>query len=335
MKKIIAVLLTMISVFMLALSAFAADGMDAASADNKISIYQKYIAVNSNSVNPAEQFNFTLEAKSVENAGSGITTQNMPLPSISSISYSKGEATTSGTIKEAQISLPVYDSVGVYSYTIHQTQGNTAGVSYCDHDMLLVVTVEQNETGKTVTAALHAGDSSDAEKTDTFEVLYDAGKLQFDKTVTGNLGDRSKWFQVAVRLSGEEGKSYQDSYSVTGGSNTSNPQSISIGSSAVFQIKHGETISIENLPYGVSYEIKEADYTTDGYVTSYAASDTANTVLDHPLESVSITNKKDTTVDTGIRSSVTTNLMLLGGIVAAAAVIAVILAKVKKSGNGR
>ena len=47
------------------------------------------------------------------------------------------------------------------------------------------------------------------------------------------MGNKEKYFEFTVQLTGEEGKTYQDSYAITGGSYDANPASI--------EIKPGET----------------------------------------------------------------------------------------------
>lgn len=123
------------------------------------------------------------------------------------------------------------------------------------------------------------------------------------KNVTGNMGDTSAYFKVTVTLTGENGKTYANSYAVTGGSKTDNPNTIAIGTATEFYLKNGETITIANLPYGVTYTVVEDDYTSvekGGYEeASYTWSDEGKEI-DSASDTVTITNNKGTTVDTGI-----------------------------------
>ena len=117
------------------------------------------------------------------------------------------------------------------------------------------------------------------------------------------MGDKEAYFNVKVTLNGEAGKTYLSSYNVTGGSEDSNPTTIKIGEAADFKLKNGDTITISNLPYGVTYTVEEDDYTSaanGGYdAANYSFSD-ANKTIDTAADTVEITNNKGITVDTGI-----------------------------------
>ena len=209
--------------------------------------------------------------------------------------------------KTLTITLLPYTSVGIYTYTIKQTAGTNAGVEYWSEDIRLVVTVIQDAaTGLIRVAAVHTEGTGTGQKSDDITNTYSAGSLSVTKTVTGNMGDRDKYFAITVTLTGEQGKTYASSYTVSGGSklvngpDDSNSPTISIGTPATFYLKHGETFTIENLPYGVTYTVAEADYTTEGYEEAEIIFPDQNKKIDTASETVGITNNKQATVDTGI-----------------------------------
>lgn len=268
---------------------------------SQVTITKEYKLTNPGTKSPAETFTFSnLVNYSVTDAAEGVTVENMPTPTISSISYGLGEAGSENMSKTAVITLPDnYSSVGVYTYSFKEIPGETAGVTYYDKEIKLVVTVLQGENGRLRVAAVHT-EAEDGDKTDNFPNEYSAGSLAITKVVTGNMGDQSKYFNVTVTLNGEEKKNYADSYAVTGGSLSSNPGSIEIGVPTEFQLKHGDTITIENLPYGVTYTVLEDDYTPEDYKeAAYEFSDT-NQTIDTASDTVTITNNKDTDIDTGV-----------------------------------
>lgn len=81
---------------------------------------------------------------------------------------------------------------------------------------------------------------------------------RYPKEVTGNLGDKSKYFDFTITLTGKNGATYnQDGYAVTLGSYSKNPQTIKIGDRTPFKLKHGDTITINNLPKDVTYTVEE------------------------------------------------------------------------------
>lgn len=179
-----------------------------------------------------------------------------------------------------------------------EVNNNTAGVNYFSDDITLVVTVVNGENGNLRIAGVHTkGIGEGTTKSDTFENTYSAGTLSVSKTVTGNGGDKDKYFEFHVTLTGETGKTYGESYSVSGGSYTNNPASIKIGEETTFYLKDAETISIANLPYGVSYEVTENSYTSDGYTTTRDGDDAT---ISAATQTVKFTNNKTIAVDTGV-----------------------------------
>lgn len=234
-----------------------------------------------------------------------------------------------------------YPSVGEYTYTFNEVNNGVAGVTYYGETMKLVVTVVQDgDNGKLRVAGVHceaavAEGETKNEKTDTFENTYSAGKLEVSKTVTGNLGDRDNYFDVDVTFTST--KPVNAAITVKGGSKYNDEESYTIPAydkdsiettnvwkydaetkiytaTTTIQVKHGDTVTFENIPYDVVYKVKEKDYSREGYKTSYSFN-TSNIVFpesgvisgDVPEFKVNaethtygITNNKETTVDTGI-----------------------------------
>ncbi len=308
MKKLISMLLALLLVMSLSSAAFA---NSATYTDmSTVTLTINYNETNDGSTSPAEDLSFTISNTSVTDAASGVDTSNMPTPTLGTVSYAEGDAGDTDMTKTLTITLPSYTSVGIYTYTITQTAGNKAGVSYWASDIRLVVTVVQDADGLLRVAAVHT-EGGEGEKSDDITNTYSAGSLAVTKTVTGNMGDRSKYFAVNVTLTGEAGKTYAASYTVSGGTKLVNgtdnatASTISIGTPATFYLKHGETFTISNLPYGVTYTVTEEDYTAEengGYDTpAITYSDTGTTkTVDSSSETVDITNNKGAIVDTGI-----------------------------------
>ena len=279
--------------------AFAASGETYADMDSVV-IKKNYELANEGTFSPAETFSFDIEADNVTDASDDITPENMPMPTIGTVSYRRGEAGSTTKTKEIKIDLPEYDSVGVYTYIIHEVAGHSAGVTYYDDAILLRVTVIEQD-GKLRIAAVHTEDpeSTGEGKKDDFDNLYSAGELEVHKDVEGIMGNKDKYFEFTVQLTGEEGKTYQDSYAITGGSYDANPDSIEIKpgetTEATFYLKDGDTIHIENLPYGVEYQVSETP------VADYVTTETGTEgEVDEAVEQASFTNTKGGTVDAGV-----------------------------------
>lgn len=222
------------------------------------------------------------------------------MPSVGDVTYAQGEAGSANKTRQIEIQLPKYDSVGVYTYIIHEAAGNSAGVTYYDDAILLRVTVIEQD-GKLRIAAVHTEDpeSTGEGKKDDFDNRYSAGELEVHKDVEGIMGNKDKYFEFTVQLTGEEGKTYQDSYAITGGSYDANPDSIEIRpgetTEATFYLKDGDTIHIENLPYGVEYKVSETP------VADYVTTETGTEgEVDGAVEQANFTNTKGGTVDAGV-----------------------------------
>lgn len=279
--------------------AFAASGETYADMDSVV-IKKNYELANEGTFSPAETFSFDIEADNVTDASDDITPENMPMPTIGTVSYLRGEAGSTTKTKQIEIQLPKYDSVGVYTYIIHEVAGNSAGVTYYGDAILLRVTVIEQD-GKLRIAAVHTEDpeSTGEGKKDDFDNLYSAGELEVHKDVEGIMGNKDKYFEFTVQLTGEEGKTYQDSYAITGGSYDANPTSIEIKpgetTKATFYLKDGDTIHIENLPYGVEYKVSETP------VADYVTTETGTEgEVDEAVEQANFTNTKGGTVDAGV-----------------------------------
>ena len=279
--------------------AFAASGETYADMDSVV-IKKNYELANEGTFSPAETFSFDIEADNVTDASDDITPENMPMPTIGTVSYLRGEAGSTTKTKEIKIDLPKYDSVGVYTYIIHEAAGNSAGVTYYGDAILLRVTVIEQD-GKLRIAAVHTEDpeSTGEGKKDDFDDLYSAGELEVHKDVEGIMGNKDKYFKFTVQLTGEEGKTYQDSYAITGGSYDANPASIKIKpgetTEATFYLKDDDTIHIENLPYGVEYKVSETP------VADYVTTETGTEgEVDGAVEQANFTNTKGGTVDAGV-----------------------------------
>ena len=278
--------------------AFAASGETYADMDSVV-IKKNYELANTDTISPEETFTFAIEPGTVTDASEGIEAADYR-PIVGDVTYAQGEAGSASKTKKIEIKLPEYDSVGVYTYIIHEAAGNSAGVTYYGDAILLRVTVIEQD-GKLRIAAVHTEDpeSTGEGKKDDFDNFYSAGKLEVHKDVEGIMGNKEKYFEFRVQLTGEEGKTYQDSYAITGGSYDANPTSIEIRpgetTEATFYLKDDDTIHIENLPYGVEYKVSETPVA--GYVTTETGTEGE---VDEAVEQASFTNTKGGTVDAGV-----------------------------------
>lgn len=312
-KRIFACLLALTMMFGLSATAFATDGGTTPTDQETVTIKKVYKLVGQGT-SPAETF-------TLEQVGNGSVTdgeaQSAPaLGTITGAAFAEGAATVDGTTGNITVVLPKYTRVGVYEYTLREVAGSTAGVAYYGNDIKLKVTVIQGESGKLRIAAVHT--ESAGKKSDSFTNTYSAGTLKVTKTVTGNLGDKDRYFEFKVNLKGVSGKAYGDSYAISGGSYKNNPTSAKVGEETTFYLKHGETISIANLPYDVEYTVTETP------MKDYKTTKTGDHGTIAAAEQIaSFTNDRTGSIDTGVYLDNLPYILVFAGVLAIAAVFVV------------
>ena len=225
--------------------------------------------------------------------------------------------------KEFTVDLPTYTNVGEYIYVITEVDNKQGGVTYDTNTYYLKVTVAyKDDTYSELVCytALHAGTVGGAKVT-AITNAYEAGSLSISKTVTGNMGDKSKYFEFTVTLTGEDGKTYPQDYKVTSTtSNENNPTTIKLDTPTPVYLRDGETFTIENLPKGMTYTVVEAEaenYTTT--IDGESSTDrTANGEIANADVTVQYVNDYDNgTIDTGITTDNLPYIVLMGIVVLA------------------
>ena len=304
MKKILSLALALVLVLSMGTVAFAAAGEETTHNDmSTVTLTKEYKLTNAGTTSPAETFAFsTLTCTNVTDAADGVTVSNAPVPTIASVSYSAGEAGGEKAKKGITINLPDYDSVGIYTYTFTEIDGGTAGVTYRSAPITLVVTVIE-QGGKVRVAAVHT-EGEGKTKSGEFNNEYSAGSLSVKKTVTGIMGDQQKEFTVKVTFTAPTDDTVREAITYVDGGETKTIAAGWTGSKEVeITLKHDETVTFNNIPYGVTYNVVENDYTTPnagGYEEAVYNFDDSNKKIDTASENVTITNNKGGVVDTGI-----------------------------------
>ena len=218
------------------------------------------------------------------------------------ISFAEGEATAAGTVKSYTLMLPEYDTVGIYSYEIAEVvddDARTAGVTYNGQKLLLKVTVIQTEDGRVRVAAVHLG-NEDGDKVKQVVNTYAAGTLDVTKTVAGLMGEANRDFRFTVTLTrpAELVMASTIGLTVAGTAQSFTPVWDSNGRCTVtFDLRHGQTASLTNLPYGMSYTVAEDDYTAIGYTTEKTGD---SGTISAAGVTAAFTNAKGGSVDTGV-----------------------------------
>lgn len=332
-KKIITTLIACVMTVCMGVTSFATEMKPTSLSFNKV-----YKTQNDNTKNPGEIFKFEFSNGEVIQAEQeGVT---VPVLSQVSAEFSASTATKEGLQKSIVLGLEnvVWPSVGIYTYDISEIQGTTAGVTYDSNTYKMDVLVEfVNGVRKPVQVTFYDEDDPCEKKTE-FTNLYSAGCLSITKEVTGNMGDKTKDFSVDVTFTAPAGKDVNSiiSYVEDGENKSINPTDWTNGSCTVtIDLKHRETVTFNNVPYGVTYTVEEYDYTSSGYdEAEYAENNgTANDgegTINAASDSVKITNNKQVGIETGITMDSVPYILVL---CAVAAGLILFLKRRRMSGN--
>ena len=246
-----------------------------------------------------------------------------------------------------------FKAPGIYRYVITEQKANPkpSGISYdTNFERTLDVTVqykagsdtELEVSGYTFYKTNKTDGSNDTGTKDTgFTNSYATNDLTLKKEVEGNQGDRDMYFKFTVKISNatKDNKytvnldyATKDAISLPDQTTHTNSAELTVGTDGTvtetYYLKNDEYIVIQGLTTGTEYEIKEADYSGDGYSTT----NTDNTVTDADGKTtgtkemgtadhtVTFTNSKSGTVPTGILLE-TAPYLILGAVVVAGLVV--------------
>lgn len=338
-KRILAFMMAAAMVFGSSTAVMAADPTETA----KVTMTKKYQVNGAEGAqSPAETFQFTNAtlasvAGTKYNDTGAVDTEkavedSMGIPTdvrkitITGPSYSEGDTTRDRDITTAVITAAKYDSVGSYIYTFKETAGTTAGVTYDNNQYKLYVNVVNGDTAGTYKIGGAYVKNTAGTKVQEIVNIYQSGNLKITKTVTGNMGDKNKAFNVNVTLTVADGKKVKAPVTITTtDTDLHNPTTIAAGAwsenkaKVILHVKDGTTVELKNLPVGVSYAVEETEYSD--YTTSYtkngkdiSGAPTSTAVRADATDTVVIKNHKDTTVDTGVIISNLPYILILAAV---------------------
>ena len=278
---------------------------------------------------PEALFEFTIRADGTQADQSGEPyPSDLPRISVADFNDTVIAQGESGKTLRVTITLPVYTNVGVYKYTISQTDPKISGVTCHKEDIHLTVQVIWDETEKQVRVAAVHCEAEGSEKSDEITNTYHSGSLAITKEVTGNMGDQKQYFDVTVTLTAPAGTtaSGDSTVVITGGSEGNLTNSIQYGVPTDFKFKHNDTITLSNIAAGATYTVEEKDYTGEGVGKgyddpAYNFSDSSKQITSEVGDTVTITNNKGVPVDTGISLDNAPYLLLLAVVLVAGTVL--------------
>lgn len=289
MKKLLSAAMALVMVLSMGAPVLAEGGVEEAPEDwTQIKIEKEIKLTNSETVNPAETFNFTVGTGVV--SGTGVSGVEAPAIGDFSIEFGQGE-----TASSTDLELPTFDHVGIYTYDIKELSGDTAGMIYNVQDYKLQVTVLNNPAGGFTRVVTVVGEND--VKNDTIENEFSAGSLVVKKEIAGNFSQADDTFEVTVTLTPDEGKNLKEGpITVTGavgdaGSVVKDNDGVV---TVTFTVTNDSTVTIANVPYDVSYVVTE----NAGDYTATITGDKGQ--IDEASQEVGIVNNLDQAIETGV-----------------------------------
>ena len=249
--------------------------------------------------------------------------------------FTAGEQATSGTVNAGGTIAPSDD----YKYAVKEIKANFSGVSFtqpgvyryiikdvttdvapgvtCDtHEYYVDIEVRSDDAG--ILSIGDIGVNDGTSKVTAFVNTFTSASLTLTKNVTGNQGDRNKYFEFEVKL---ENAPVNSIYTVTypaADNHSSNTGNMTVGEDGTVTktvyLKDDQSITINGLTANTKYTIAETDYSAEGYTTTNDVGTGATTgqkTMTTDAASVTFTNNKEGTVPTGILLDVAPYIVLV------------------------
>lgn len=176
-----------------------------------------------------------------------------------------GEAAGTGNYSVREGKIVATLAAGQTVYITGLPSGVTYSIIEMQHDDYIVDKINGKDAIAT-DAATGTIVSKDLSEVEFINTLKTSGNLVINKTVTHSLGDNyqmpEKQFSVKVKLDGANaGKNVKgiDLQLIRTGETQSTKVTTSQDGTIEFNIKHGETVSIHEIPEGVTYKVEETN----------------------------------------------------------------------------
>ncbi len=339
LKRLTSVTLATALIGTMGVAAFAEGKADVAANSYLI----KYLEVGEGITVPDETFTFTF----TQTQYNGAAVTNTYKADIAAVTMTTNSGTwdkTNDADDEASIyqkksmadilANTTFPAAGVYTYTVAETAGNTAGFTYDGQTYVLNVYVKNDGT-KTIEVKKEGTGATDGEKVDvtktdptkdaeettgdnsvtvqgfTFDNKYaktntktddnTEGFLNISKTVAGDYGDKTYGFEFAItltapRLAAANAVAKYSIYDANG--KKTGTGTMAYGTAQEFALKHGETLRFYEIEAGTKYSVTEKLSTSAvTKADQYTASATAK-VAGADVEVGTVAKKTDLTVET-------------------------------------
>ncbi len=216
---------------------------------------------------------------------------------------------------EVDFSKVEFTKVGIYRYNVAEVKGQTKGVTYDETKYQLDVYVYYDEVvGKNIAKYVVPSEKDSTKKKPIqFNNKLKTTSLTVKKTVTGNAGERDREFDFTLELipNAEFEKGKKVTFTKKGKDNTKTDVVATIGEATTFKLKDGESLTLDKLPVGISYKVREAEVA--GYKTTAQLKDGDSTeaynlgddhVSDETPDVIEVTNNKEGIIPTGVVNTI-------------------------------
>lgn len=233
-----------------------------------------------------------------------------------------------------------FTAPGLYHYTVTEKDTSYTGITKDakTYDLYVLVAVDEakdSTDGLYIAGATfsHMEGEGDTTKLAGMTNTYTTHNITLSKTVTGNQGDKNKYFEFTVTINNAIPGTVYDvkgifDASIDTDEDIENPSQLVATKDGTltqtFYLKHGQSIVINGVAKDSTYSIAETSYTSDGYNTTFTINgetvnfDNGRTVAADDV--VAFTNNKQGNVPTGILLE-TAPYMILGAVVLAGIVV--------------
>lgn len=165
------------------------------------------------------------------------------------------------------MTLPRYEKVGIYTYQVKEVDGGTLGMTYDATTYTLQVRVANKMLDGKIDPSgdkvCYVTMKADGTKESSVKNTYNSSNLTISKNVEGNMGDRSNGtkFNFKVTLTVPDGKTLNSTITGTNDADVVWNEGKTVGT-VTFQLSHGESFTLMNLPYDIEYTVDEMSGTT-------------------------------------------------------------------------
>lgn len=230
-----------------------------------------------------------------------LTIQNFSEGTVGNLTIRKTVAgKDADTTKEFDFTITLEGVTGTYNYIGHGIPGGTIAsgntIPLAHGQGITIVGLPKDAT-YTVTEADYSGDGytltstgatgtilADTTQKAVFTNTRTIGDLTISKTVAGNAGDVEKEFEFTITLNGSGATG---TYNYTG----KGAPDGTIKSGGTVSLSHGQSITINGLPEGITYTVTEADYSKDGYTST--STGTTGKIEADATQTASFTNTRN------------------------------------------